>query len=281
MADNLILLIDAHYLAWRAFHTTGGLSHGGIGTGVLYGFFRDIKTLRERFYTDQLVFAFDSGESLREQETPTYKQNRRTQYRSEEEEAAYRGMKRQIYKLREEVLPKDLKFKNVLMEPGYEGDDVIASVCGSYPHEIIIISGDADLFQLLNSRVSIYNPRKGKMITETSFKKEYGITPRQWISVKAISGCKTDNIEGVKGVGEKTAISYIKGELRKTSPRFALIEDHAEMIRANLRLVRLPFPGCPDFDIAHQPDIDERVWRDTMFAFGIKSLNEVKQKGFF
>lgn len=280
----LTLLIDAHYLCWRAYHTTGKLTYNGDATGVVFGFLRDIETLRSRFLTDRMAFCFDSTSvSKRKQLRPSYKANRNVVHCSPKELNDAESVRRQINQLRLHTLSQ-LGYLNVFMEPGYEADDIIASICRSgLEKDIIIVSGDADLFQLLRKGVTMYNPRGNENTDARSFQKKYGIEPVLWPMVKAMAGCRSDNIAGVHGIGEKTALKIVRGELPKNHKAVIAVADNQDAVNDNLALVRLPFPGCPEYEIEDQPDIQPGPWREVLRKFGIKSLRgmESQQKGLF
>lgn len=278
------LLIDSNYLAHRSFHVMGGLSYRGGPTGVIYGVLRDIQALRDRFATDNLVFCWDHGRSRRELDYRFYKETRRSRTYTVEQMTALTGLHTQIKQLKETVLP-DLGFKNNFYSEGFEGDDIIASICAGFDNgtSATIVSGDSDLYQLLTSRVNYFNPRGSETITRSTFKHRYGIPPTLWARVKAIAGCDSDDISGVQGVGEKTAIKYLKGELDEKCEAFKKIEKAKTFIARNLKLTLLPYEGCPDYDLREQPPISAKTWKSVTMRFGMVSLNKTQRKreGFF
>lgn len=280
------LLLDCNYLCYRAFYSTGGLRYKQAHTGVIYGFMRDIITLQDIHATDRMVFCFDYGKSLRCARCPTYKAGRHDNLTDLEKDLRVE-MKKQVTKLRTEILP-ELGFQNIFYEKGYEADDIIASVVNNLKdgHEAIIVSSDHDLYQLLSPTVTIWNPHKGKAITANSFSREYGVEPIQWVDVKAIAGCSSDNIPGIKGVGEKTAAKFLNGQLKAGTAKHNLIVKGNKWWRKNRLLVKLPFPGCPDF-VPKRDKLDPKVWRKISQQYGMASIeNNVpragsKRKGFF
>lgn len=276
--EELTLLVDCHYLCWRAYYTTGHLTHGLVPTGVIYGFLREIKNLIDRFYTEQIVFCFDSIKSKREALLSTYKSTRKKKVRTEDEQVSLNQFSDQIRNLRDRILP-NLGYKNIFRVSGYEADDLIADIAINSTKDFVIVSGDADLYQLLNNRISIYNPRGGETTTARTFRKKFRINPREWVSIKAMAGCSTDDITGIKGVGEKTAIKYIKGELDAGSAAFKKIISSQKLIEKNTRLVKLPFEGCPRIEVLQQPATDLAKWREVLESFGIDSLKESHKQG--
>lgn len=265
------LVLDSNYLCHRAFYTTGNLSFGDTSTGVVFGFMRDITTLQDQHDTSRIVFCFDHGKSVRTVLCPGYKSSRRAELDDEQQELQ-RGLRTQIKILRTEILP-DLGFNNVFSQHGYEADDMIASVVHNMPEEdrAIIISSDHDLFQLLSARVMMYNPHKQKMTTAKSFSKEYGISPTQWIDVKAMAGCHSDDIPGIKGIGEIRAAKFLSGRLKAESKAFQMIVQGNKIWKRNRNLVRLPYPGTRTFELVRD-EFSRDSWRELCDSMGMDSL---------
>ena len=104
----------------------------------------------------------------------------------------------------------------------------------------VIVSTDQDLWQLLSGdRVTVWNPRTKKMLTEQAFRERWGIGPSQWADVKAIAGCPGDGVPGVPGVGEKTAAKFMAGRLKDTTKAYNRVVEANDLWERNLRLVRL------------------------------------------
>lgn len=272
------LILDVNNLAWRAFHSTGGLAHGGEPTGVLFGVLRDLQRFQDEFATRDVVFAFDFGNGLREGSYPFYKESRRKRVFTDAEESARNDLAHQITSLRRSYL-ESLGYSNIFYARGFEADDVIASAVRGLPRgdRAVMVSSDRDLYQLLSRNVSQYSPAaKAGLYTTAAFQAEYGIHPSQWPEVKAIAGCDTDDIPGMAGVGEITAAKWLRGELRGAKKdaidAFVAGPDY----RGNLELVTLPYPNCPGFRPA--PDdtspADAAVaWTRLCERFGIWSLD--------
>lgn len=266
------LVLDCNYLCYRAFHAMRGLSHGGIETGVIYGFLRDLQVLEDSHASDRFVFCFDYGVGLREQEFPFYKASRRTKQLTEEHAIAYSDLRRQMDVLREDILPF-VGFKNILFAEGFEADDIIASVCHSLKDSeaAIIVSTDHDLYQLLRSNVWMWNPQTKKAYTDFSLIKEFGVKPQQWAKVKAIAGCKTDDIPGIVGIGEKTAAKYVAGTLNRNHVAYDRIVYGREFWKKNLQLVRLPYRNTPAFPIERNR-FNLANYRSIVGSLGMQSL---------
>ena len=176
----------------------------------------------------------------------------------------------QFIQLRKRILPR-IGFKNNHLQMGYEADDLIARYAmDNADNELVIASADADLFQLLGY-ADMLNLSKNKLITQRSFIQEFGIRPIQWQEVKQIAGCNSDNVAGIPGVGEKTAIRFLRGELPEKHKTFQKIKEGKEVIERNHALVVLPFRGTKT--IQEQEDnfkITEFI--DVCRELGIESL---------
>lgn len=297
MSDSApLLLVDSNYLGHAAKWTTGHLVQDGSGTGIIWGILSRILVLAKRFETNRIVWCWDSRESLRRDIYPNYKISRRKKDRSVEEQAEMESAFVQFRKLRCKVLPT-IGFRNNFHQHGVEGDDIIASICKEEILETIIIIGtDEDFFQLLSANISIYNPSKKAMMTESRFKDTYGILPRLWREVKAIAGCSTDDVKGIQGVGEKTAIKFIKQELAEDSSAARSIKLGYGVIQRNFPLVSLPFEGTKKFPIIEdcfdrdrfrklceyyrfESFLDERVWAEWIRLFTGKMDEDLKFSG--
>lgn len=268
-----ILLIDSHYLAHRAFHTSGGLSHHGKGTGVIFGVLKSIGGFMEQFDTDRVAFCFESRHLKRRDVFPDYKIKRIKANLTKEEAKARIELARQIAQLREELLPA-IGFKNVFHFDGYESDDILAALArdlSAHDEEVVIVTSDADLFQCLNRNVSIYSPQKRKLLTSSWFEKEYGLQPKRWTVVKAMSGCSGDGVPGISGIGEKTAIKYLQGTLPQQSAAWCKIRANTPTVLRNRELVELPFLGCPS-PALQKDHVTEQAWKAVCGQLGMKSM---------
>lgn len=238
--------VDCNNLGYRAFHTTGSLTHGADLTGVAYGFINQLFTFfKHAPYGTEPVFCWDSKHSLRKKVYPDYKK------RDEQtEEAKERRLElySQFDAIREDILPSLGWRGRCWIRDGYEADDLMAWGSWKCKDKCIIVSGDEDLYQCLyneNPRreVFIFNPGKNEFYTEDQLRKDYKVTGDHWPIVKAIAGCKSDNVPGVKGVGEKTAIKFLHGNMKLSDKKRVAIEEfkRSSEYERNLKLVTLPF----------------------------------------
>jgi len=244
-----IAFVDCNNLGYRAFHTTGSLTHGSDLTGVAYGFINQLFTFfKHAPYGTEPVFCWDSKHSLRKKIYPDYKK------RDEQtEEAKERRLElyAQFDAIREDILPALGWQGRCWIRDGYEADDLMAwGVDGNdnvRDKLTIIVSGDEDLYQCLYqdgiNETVIFNPGKNEFYTEDQLRNDYYVIGDQWHIVKAIAGCKSDNVPGVMGVGEKTAIKFLHGNLKLTDKKRMAIEifKKSPEYRRNLKLVKLPF----------------------------------------
>lgn len=265
-----ILVVDSNYLCHRAYHTTGLLSYKGISTGVIFGFLNQLFTLGKMIRPDEVVFLWDSRKSKRRKRYPFYK-NRGVDKPDPDLMEAFS----QFSQLRRFVLPQ-LGFYNNFIQSGYEADDLIAKLVMEEPEpRFITASGDQDLYQLLDhtDMYSIPKITEIKTTTRESFIKEFGITPKEWVRVKQIAGCSSDTVPGIRGVGEKTAIKYLLGQLKSESVKYKSIEAGYDIIKRNEWLVKLPLPGTKKYEM-DQSCFDKQELRKMAKTFGFTKLSQ-------
>ena len=275
------ILVDSSFLAHQARFSMGNLSHEETATGVLYGFLMRVLTLAERFESNNFIFCFDTDASkgVRRRDWPEYKLKRQ-QDRSEAELADIIRMHQQLDALRDNVLPS-LGFKNLFWQQGFESDDVIAHIAKKVPlaklgecAHLYIVSNDGDLAQLLVPAVSMYNPTTKKETTHVTFEAENGYPVGMVAPLKALAGCVSDNIKGISGVGEKTALKILsvtcppelhakaQKEKKKNDQRMKLVLlPHAEFKGDKIRIERDIF----------KPDV-MKVFSRVCKQYGLESM---------
>jgi len=271
------LIVDTPSLAYRAWHTTKGLSFNGVETGVAYGVLKEVKRLQEQFGTPYVVFCFESRFSLRRKLYPDYKRNRRPVKHvleavvegAEDRARVQSGLRR----LKADYLP-EIGFRNLFSQTGYEADDMIAVVAEQLAMEkerVVIVSPDNDMLQLLNERVSIWSPIKKQLLTADEFETKRGLRPCSWAEVKAMAGCSSDCVPGIRGVGETTATKYLNGTLNPKSKTAEKIRAAEDIVVRNLPLVKLPFEGARIGMLNYElPTVDG--WRRVLKRLGIKTI---------
>jgi DNA polymerase-1 len=250
----------------------GDLSFEDKKVGILFGYLKQVLSIANKFDTNKFIFAWDSKESKRKELFPEYKANRHYDKTPEEEELdaiAYS----QFDTIRKEVIPT-IGFKNNFMVKGYEADDIIASITKRYnAEEFLIVSSDNDLLQLLSDHVKIYNIKTKTSYNEAQMIKDYNISHVLWPKVKAIAGCNSDAIPGVRGVGEKTAIKYLNDQLKPESSSYQEIENFIKYgdYKRNIQLVTLPYRKL-DFMIYKQKETSYKGMYSICEKYGFQSL---------
>jgi len=248
-----IMLIDANALGHVVKHATKELSFRGDRTGVLFGFIQKLFKIQSEVMAHHIVFCWDSfrDDLFRRDMYPPYKQIEEGS-KSELDQDLDSIARPQFVKLRREVLPK-MGFRNQILIKGLEADDTIAQLVIQFrsEYDMIIVSRDNDLHQLLKGEeVKMFDPVKMGYFSEAAFREKWGIGPENWEFVKAIAGCGGDGVPGIPGVGEKTAIKFLNGELKCGSKKHTDICDNEEQAQLNLRLVKLPWESTPNIILA-------------------------------
>lgn len=273
---NNWILLDVNFLAYRALYSTGPLQFQDNPTGVIFGVLSEALRTMERFQSRSVCWCFDYGKPLRLQRLSTYKGSRHAKRKDmdDDERRMHREMRSQIKDIVQYVLPQ-AGFRNICYSKGYEADDVIASLVskvttnGDYA---VIVSSDEDLYQLLGDQCLVYSPHKKQVINEKKFIEMYGITPSLWPTVKALAGCSSDDIPGLVGVGEKTAIKFLKGQIKAGTKTASKFDKASEIIERNLPLVSLPYAGCPRFKLKSD-QVTQEKWDAVMEEYGFHSLS--------
>lgn len=204
-----LYLIDGHALAYRmyfALTAVGGSQRWqtskGEPTAGIYGFARELLRILEQEKPEYLAVAFDVGKTFRDDIFPEYKGTR---------EKMPDDLRPQIERIRQMV--DAFNIPRLELE-GYEADDVLGSVARLAAEQglgVKIVTGDRDLLQLVNKRTSVYLAGDDQTyIKDEDVVKKLGVPPKQVVDYKALVGDKSDNIPGVAGVGEKTAIALLE-----------------------------------------------------------------------
>ena len=204
---NKLVLIDGNSLSFRAFYALPLLSnHAGIHTNAVYGFAMLLEKIIKEEKTNHFLVAFDAGKTtFRHSKYSEYKGGRQKTPPELSEQFPY------IRQLLDAYHIKRYELDN------YEADDIIGTLsrqADEADFETIIITGDRDLTQLATDNVTIYYTKKGvtdvdHYTPEFIAEKYQGLVPKQIIDMKGLMGDTSDNIPGVAGVGEKTAIKLL------------------------------------------------------------------------
>ena len=195
----MLLIIDGNNLAHRAKHTFS-LSNRGQDVSVTYGTLRILGSLMKKFNPTSVIMCWDGGiPEFRRQRVPSYKAGRE---RGDPDE--YADFIRQLQELSDYALP--LMGVVSVRKIGAEADDLMFHASRISNSQCIIVTTDADLLQAAAAGISIYSPTKEKMYTPEKILSQYGVQPMELVHLRALAGDGSDNIAGVRGIGEKTAI---------------------------------------------------------------------------
>jgi len=204
--EGQLVLIDGHAILHRAYHALPPLTtRSGELVNAVYGFCTILLKVIDDLKPKYLAVAFDTPK-------PTFRQD------------IFIGYQAQRPKMEEELAGQIEKIQKVLgvfkipifAVEGYEADDVIATIAkrAAEKQEVIIVSGDKDLFQLVDKRIKIYMPIRGlseaQLFGEKEVEEKMGVKPNQIVDYKALVGDASDNYPGVPGIGPKTAVDLLE-----------------------------------------------------------------------
>src|SRR6476469_5197775 len=205
-----LFLIDGYALIYRAFYAMISRplrTVKGENTSAAWGVVNFLLRLREKYRPDYVAWINDAGTSFREQRFPEYKSTR--EKLDQELQADFKRSVERICQLLEAFgVP-------IIAIPGYEADDVIgtlASAAVGRGLQAVIVSGDKDFYQLVGPGIALLNPGRGGpaavdevWVDESNGAERLGVPPHQVVDFLALVGDASDNVPGVKGIGEKGA----------------------------------------------------------------------------
>jgi len=238
MKKKILLLLDGNALIHRSYHALPPLTDTkGRLVNAVYGFAAVLLKVMNEFKPAYIAAAFDvSGGTFRDEKFADYKANR---------QEADQELYDQIPIVKDMV--KSLGIP-ILEKKRFEADDVIGTIVNlknvDKPDvETIIVTGDMDTVQLIDVNTKVYTLRKGVsdtvLMDEHVVKERYGFSPKQMIDYKGLAGDASDNIPGVRGIGEKTATSLLQAfgtldgiytALKKNDKRFAKFPDRVKKL---------------------------------------------------
>ena len=209
MPPKKLILIDGNAIIHRAYHALPPFTtKKGELVNAVYGFASTLLSVIAEFQPDYVVASFDlAGKTFRHEKFEDYKA---TRIKGDDELYA------QIPRVKEVVRAFNIP---IYEQAGFEADDVIGTIAKQIKQnkeniETIIVTGDMDTLQLVNDTTSVYTMRRGlsdsMMYDSKKVFERYGLTPAQIIDYKALRGDPSDNIPGVKGIGEKTAVTLLQ-----------------------------------------------------------------------
>ena len=271
-------LVDGSGYIFRAYHALPPMTRpDGTPVNAIYGFTAMLLKLIADLNADHLAVIFDSArKTFRNDIYPDYKAHR---------PPPPEDLVPQFPLIRDAVAAVQVP---CLEKEGFEADDLIATLATrahAADWDVLVVSADKDLMQLVRPGIALFDPMKNKAIDVDGVFEKFGVTPDKVIDVQALAGDSSDNVPGVPGIGVKTAAQLIgeygdlesllarAGEIRQPKRRQSLI-DFAEQARISRRLVELdcnvPLDVGPDDLAVH--DLDPEKLRVFLEAQGFKSL---------
>ena len=231
--NNRVLIVDGLNLYLRAFAVNGALNDNGVPVGGLTGFLRSLAYAIREVNPTRVIVVYDGqgGSQRRRKIHPEYKANRKPGKRitrwdafknaTEEKDA----MKIQFSRLIEYL---DFLPINVISIDRIEADDTIAYIAHTLLDEdVTILSADQDFLQLVDERITVWSPTKKKFYTPRMVMDDYGVPAHNFLMYKVLMGDKSDNIEGVKGLGPKKLPKIVPDLLTQTTLDLDFILEHA------------------------------------------------------
>lgn len=288
-----LMLIDGHSILNRAFYAIPPLSApDGTPTGAVYGFLNILFKFIDEENPDKLVVAFDRSE-------PTFRHEKYNEYK---------GTRKPMdpdLRVQVTLIKEVLKSMNITVseKKGYEADDIIGTLSkrmSAKGKKVVIISGDKDLLQLLDDNITMKNPKtKGGRTTVETYTvselfDEYGVTPDEFVDLKALMGDTSDNIPGAKGIGPKTAIPLISeyhtvenllnhiDEIKSKSTAKKIADSRDNIILSKfLAKIDVDAPIETDIESASIKDICNDDSMELLMKLNLKSfVDRLKKKGY-
>ena len=265
MSRPTLLLVDGSSYLYRAYHAMAQLSApDGAPTGALYGVLNMLRRLRADYVHDYCAVVFDAkGKNFRHEMFPDYK--------------ATRPPMPDDLRPQAEALPDLVRLMGwpVLVIPQVEADDVIgtlAAMAGEAGWNVVVSTGDKDMAQLVNERVTLVNTMSGETLDIEGVKEKFGVRPDQIRDYLALMGDKVDNVPGVEKCGPKTAVKWLEayGSL-------AGVMEHAAEIKGKVgENLQAALPQLPlSYDLVTiKTDVDLH----TELSDGLESLRRTSPK---
>lgn len=286
--QDIFVLIDGNAIAHRAYHAMPRFMHRGKLVNAVFGFisilFKTISNIEPQYF----AVAFDvAGGTFRDELFAEYKAKRK-----KPEQEFYDQIPLIHEFLQEMEIP-------MLSEKGFEADDIIGSLAKKLTREtenlkVIIVTGDQDTLQLVNHRVNVLMPAMG-VVRETLYDEsavigKLGIKPEQVIDYKALRGDASDNIPGVRGIGEKTAVVLLQ-KYGSVERFYKLLKDNPDAVKLSPKAKQILASGEKEAEFSKQlatikidmdlnfklkdaelHDFDERRVTDFLEGYNFKSL---------
>jgi DNA polymerase-1 len=281
-----LVLIDGNAILHRAFHAMPPLTtKGGEPINAVYGLISMFLRVVQDLKPDSIAVAFDEKE-------PTFRQKEFKSYQAQRPPLADE-LSSQFGKAREFFEAAGVP---VYSKPGYEADDVIGTIADKAKEDVVVVTGDRDMLQLINSKVKLYMPVVGlsnaKLYDAEAAKERMGVPPSEIPDYKALVGDPSDNYPGVAGIGPVTAekllekygsIDKIYAHLQDIDPKVRQkLEVNKDNAKLFLRLATIvkDVPINADFEEMEKWKVDGPKVISLFEKFGFKTLTErIKKVG--
>ncbi|HEV2851803.1 MAG TPA: DNA polymerase I [Thermoanaerobaculia bacterium] len=276
-----LFLIDGYSNIFRAFYAIRNLSNSrGEPTNAVYGFVTMLKKLLREESPDLVGVALEGGRTFRSEKFEEYKANRRPMPEDLASQLPWIRRVLEAYRI------------PTLELAGYEADDVLGSLscrAAEAGYDVVLVSADKDLMQLVEPRVSLYHTGRNKLYGPKEVEEDFGVPPSKVADVLALMGDSIDNIPGVPGIGEKGAKSLIQeygsledllaraGEITRKAYREGL-QQHQEQARLSKELstihTNIDLPFDPEALHRDPPDVDalRKVFAELEFFSLVEEL---------
>ncbi|OIN96940.1 DNA polymerase I [Candidatus Desantisbacteria bacterium CG1_02_38_46] len=254
MIRKKLFLIDGQNLIYRAFYALPRLTNSkGVPTGAVYGFANMLLKIIKEEFPDYIAVVLDlPGPTFRHK---IYKEYKGTRQKTPEELTA------QIPLIKDIIKGFNI---SIIEKPGYEADDCIGTIAtrAGRDFDVYIVTGDKDALQLVNDNVCVMNRKPDEKIVYNieEVKSAFGVQPQAIVDILALAGDVSDNIPGVKGIGEKTAVKLIGqfGSIENLLKNLnevpevlaGKIKEHIEDVKLSKELVKI------DIDVPLEVEIE-------------------------
>lgn len=200
---KICIAIDYCNLLFGSYYGEKLINSHGDNVNAVKGFFFKLKSLKEMFDPDMIVFANDLGRER------TFRRKLYKPYKAQRKPHDPDIHKQMEYASRLAALIGYPFINNEL----YEADDILGMIAkfnGERDVNTIIVSSDRDLYQLIDNHTFIFSPKNKELIDRAYLYEKYRLTPTQWIDLKILQGDRSDNIPGIQGIGEITALKLMQ-----------------------------------------------------------------------
>ncbi len=273
-----LLLIDGNAILHRAYHALPPLNTpGGEPINAIYGFVSMLLRILADIKPTHIAVAFDTPK-------PTFRKS------------MYAGYQAHRPQLESDLTPQFQKAYDTLSAmnipiyavPGYEADDVLGTIARQADGEVVIVTGDKDILQLVDDRVKVYMPIKGlkeaKLFNTQDVQEKMGVPPTQIPDLKAFMGDPSDNYPGVNGIGPKTAISLLSkyksveevyenlGKVPEKTAKKLAIDAEMAMLGKKLATIVKDVPVTVDMDACNDWRIDRKELFQLFDLYGFRTL---------